>query len=151
MARLQVKNGAWVMICDGKRALLLRNEGDAGLLNLRRVSVREQINPATRDQGSDAAGRAVSPTGCHSGCVEATDWHEIQETRFADLLADELNKAAHEHAFRELVVVAPPKTLAELRRELSKDAQGRIAAEIAKDLTHHTIPEIEKALAMHGA
>ena len=43
--------------------------------------------------------------------------------------------------------MAPPKILAELRRKFSKHTQDRITAEIPKDLTHHTIPEIEKLLA----
>ena len=148
MAKLQVKNGAWVLVCDGKKALLLRNEGDADLLNLRRASVQEQDNPATRDQGSDAPGRANSASGAQSS-VAQTDWHAIEEQRFVDTIAADFNKAALGNAYKELVVVAPPKILAELRRVFSKDTQGRIAAELPKDLTHHTIPEIEKLLAAH--
>ena len=64
-------------------------------------------------------------------------------------MAADLNKAALGNAYKELVVVAPPKILAELRRVFSKDTQGRIAAELPKVLTHHTIPEIEKLLAAH--
>jgi protein required for attachment to host cells len=150
MAKLHVRNGAWVLICDGKKALILRNEGDAELLNLRRASVREQDNPATRDQGTDAPGKTHAPSGVRQGSIGETDWHTIEEQRFADTLAADLNKASMEHAFKDLIVVAPPKTLAELRREFSKDLQGKIAGELAKDLTHHTIPEIEKLLLAQG-
>ena len=45
-----------------------------------------------------------------------------------------------------MIVVAPPKVLGELRREFSQEAQKRIAAEINKDLTNHTIPDIERLL-----
>jgi protein required for attachment to host cells len=146
MAKLQVKNGAWVLVCDGKKALMLRNEGDADLLNLRRAFVQEQDDPASRVQGTDAPGRAFSPSGA-SASVGQADWHTIGEQKFADQIASDLNKASLGHAFKELVVVAPAKTLAELRRVFSKEIQAKIAAELPKDLTHHTIPEIETLLA----
>ncbi len=147
MARLQIKTDAWVLVCDGKKSLLLHNEGDADLLNLRRTSVVEQANPATRDQGSDAPGKATSSGGSRQGPMGETDYHTIEEDRFADTVAADLNKQALANAFKDLVVVAPPKILAELRKQFSKHTQDRIAAEIPKDLTHHTIPEIEKLLA----
>ena len=149
MDTFTVRNGAWVVIGDGKKALVLQNAGDAQLLNLRRVSVREQDNPATRNQGSDSPGRSFSPSGVRSGSVGETDWHQIEEDRFAATIAEDLNRAAREQLFKELVVVAPPKTLAELRREWSKDTQKRIVAEIPKDYTHHPIPEIESMLLTH--
>ena len=149
MAKLHVKNGAWVLICDGKKALMLTNKGDAQLLNLRHATTREQDNPATRDQGSDSPGRTHAPNGTRQGSMGETDWHTIEERRFADTIAEDLNAAAYDHRFKELVVVAPPKILAELRNAFSKEVQGRIAAELPNDLTHHTIPEIEKLLAAH--
>ena len=65
-------------------------------------------------------------------------------------MAGEVNKAASENEFREIVILAPPKCLAEIRRDLSPDAKRRVVAEIAKDYTHHPIPEIEKLLAAHA-
>ncbi len=143
-----VRNGAWVVIGDGKKALVLHNAGDAELINLRRVSVREQGGPATQDEGNDVAGRTADTVNGRGGSTE-TDWHELDETRFADALADDINAAAREHRFKELVVIAPPKTLAELRREWTKETEKLIVAEIAKDYTHHPIPEIERLLATH--
>ncbi len=57
MATLKVHYGAWVLVGDGKKALLLHNEGDNEILDLRRLDVEQPVNPATRDQGSDAPGR----------------------------------------------------------------------------------------------
>ena len=76
-----------MVIGDGKRALVLHNAGDAELINLRRVSVREQTNPATRDQGTDAAGRASNTVFGRGGSMAETDWHAIEEARFAASLA----------------------------------------------------------------
>ncbi len=150
MTTLKVHHGAWVLVGDGKKALFLNNEGDAELLNLRRISVREQVNPATHLQGTDAPGRGSAPSGIRHGAMGETDWHQIEEDHFAATLAGEVNKAASENGFKEIVIVAPPKCLAEIRRDLSPDAKRRVVAEIPKDYTHHPIPEIEKLLAAHA-
>jgi protein required for attachment to host cells len=39
--------------------------------------------------------------------------------------------------------VAPPKILGDLQRAFAKETETKILAEIPKDLTHHTIAEIE--------
>ena len=150
MATLKVHYGAWVMVGDGKKALFLHNEGDAEILNLRRLDVEEKANPATRDQGSDAPGRGHSPVGTRGGSMGGTDFHQVEEDRFAAHVAGRINAAAQENGFKEIVIVAPPKCLAEIRRDLSAEAQRRVVCEIPKDYTHHPIPEIEKLLAGHA-
>ena len=45
-----------------------------------------------------------------------------------------------------LIVVAPPRTLADLRSAFHADVQARIVAEINKDLTKHPVDEIERHL-----
>jgi protein required for attachment to host cells len=47
---------------------------------------------------------------------------------------------------KALVVVAPSKTLAELRDAFHSDVKACIVAEINKDLTKHPVWEIEKHL-----
>ena len=47
---------------------------------------------------------------------------------------------------KALIVVAPPKTLAELRNAFHPDVKAYIGAEINKDLTRHPLGEIEKHL-----
>ena len=150
MATLKVHYGAWVLIGDGSKALFLRNEGDDEILNLRRLDVEEKKNPSTRDQGSDAAGRGHSSNGARGGSLGQTDFHQLEEDRFAAHVAERINGAAHENGFKEIVIVAPPKCLAEIRRDLSAEAAKRVVCEIAKDYTHHPIPQIEKLLAAHA-
>ena len=53
------------------------------------------------------------------------------------------------NAFSQIVIVAPAKILGDLRHEFAKETQSKIVAEIGKDLTHHTIAEIERLLMAH--
>ena len=148
MARRTVHNHAWVLVGDGRKALLLRNEGDPDLLNLRRVEVREQDNPPTHEQGRSAPGRSFSSVGAGRSAVETTDWHDLEEERFAISVAETLNRAAENGLFKHLVVVAPPRALADLRAHFSRRVQDRITFELNKDLTGHPIPDIEKILSV---
>jgi protein required for attachment to host cells len=50
-------------------------------------------------------------------------------------LSDWLDKAVQEDAFDQLVLVAPPQTLGELRKVLKPSVHARILAELNKDLT----------------
>ncbi len=45
-----------------------------------------------------------------------------------------------------MIIVAPPRTLGELRKHYHKEVEKRLAGEIAKDLTGHPVPEIEKII-----
>jgi protein required for attachment to host cells len=146
MTPLKLAHSAWVFVGDGQKALFLINEGDEKFPNLRRLSVEEHQDPPTREQGSDAPGRAYSSVGWGRSAVGQTDWHELEKERFAVAIADRINKAAQSEAFNHLVIVAPPKILGDLRQEFTKETKTKIVAEIPKDLIHHTIAEIEGLL-----
>lgn len=145
MTTVKLPNKAWVLVGDGRKALVLRNDGDETFPNLRAISVfKDKPNPATAELGTDRPGRAVERlTGRRSG-MEETDWHEIAEQRFAHSVAATLS--ARESDIDALVVVAPPKTLAELRDAFSDVLKRKILAEVNKDLTKHPVHEIERLL-----
>jgi protein required for attachment to host cells len=152
MSAIAIHNGAWVLVGDGRRALFFQNHGDADLLDLRVLETRIDDNPATREQGSDAPGRAFASAGAHArSAVANVDWHELEEERFASAMAERINAAAESGELKEIVIVAPPKTLGEIRKDLSVKAQGKVAGELHKDLTKHPVPEIEKLLALKPA
>jgi len=149
MNLVRIHNKAWVLVGDGRKALFLRNEGDADLLDLRRASVRLDDNPPTREQGSDAPGRAQGGGGPRSA-VETTDWHDLAEHRFAGGVAAEIDEAVRSGACKEIILVAPPKVLGDLRKSLHGETLKHVKGEVAKDLTHHRIGDIEQILGKLG-
>ena len=78
--------------------------------------------------------------------VEAVDWHQIEEHRFTRKVAAAMEQVVRTGQVPALVVVAPPKTLAELRSVFHADVKSRVIAEINKDLTKHPVTEIETHL-----
>ena len=123
MTNIAVHNGAWVLVGDGRRALFLQNHGDPDLLDLRVVEARVDENPATRDQGSDAPGRVYGTSGAPRSAVENADWHELEKEHFAKTIAERINIAAEAGELSEIVIIAPPRVLGELRQELSPQGQ----------------------------
>lgn len=147
MDDIRIPHDTLVFVGDGAKALFLRNKGDAQLLNLVVERIFEHENPPTREQGTDRPGRSFASAGTHRSAMEQTDWHQIAEERFASAVAERLYKHAHAGRFDNLVVIAPPKVLGNLRKAFHKEVAERVSAEIPKELTSHPVYEIEKLLA----
>jgi protein required for attachment to host cells len=144
---MQVPHRSFVVVADGKKMLFFRNEGDSEYPKLEVERKREQENPADRDQRTDAPGRTFDASGgAGRSAYEETDFHQLEEDRFAAETADLLKKRALRNDFDSLIIVAPPRTLGELRKHYHKEVEKRLAGEIAKDLTGHPVSEIEKIL-----
>lgn len=154
---MEIAQNTCVLVADGRKLLFLRNEGDHNSPKLEVESKREEDNPATRDQGSDQPGRAVVGGGRagseggqsganHRSAYAETDFHQLQEEHFAADAADMLKQKALRNEYQQLIVVAPPKTLGELRKHYHKEVEQRLAGEVAKDLTNMPLEEIEKIL-----
>jgi protein required for attachment to host cells len=143
---MQLPHNTAVLVADGRKMLLLRNEGDAEFPNLVVEHGEARPNPADRDQKTDAPGRAASQIGGRQSTMDEVDFHQQEEDRFAADTASLLRREAEAGSFESLIVVAPPRTLGELRKHYHVTVSEKLAGEIDKDLTGHTIPDIEKAL-----
>jgi protein required for attachment to host cells len=146
MNDFSIPTGALVLVGDGRKALFLRNRGNPQNVKLVTERVLEQDNPPTREQGSDRPGRAHGSDGNARSAMEETDWHQLAEDRFAGDIAEALYRMAHAQQFEELVVVAPPKVLGILRGAWHKEVSSRIVAEVPKDLTTHSVTEVNRLL-----
>jgi protein required for attachment to host cells len=145
MSKLAIPHDAFVFVGDGRKALFLRNAGDEKFPNLVTERVFADENPPTHEQGSDRPGRAFSSAHASSrSAMETTDWHELEEHRFAQRVSAALETLVRERHAPALVIVAPPRALADLRRDLHPDVKARVVAEIDKDLTKHPVWEIER-------
>jgi protein required for attachment to host cells len=146
MPKINIPHDAFVFVGDGRKALFLRNDGDEKFPNLKTEQVIVDKNPPTQAQGSDAPGRAFSSAAPSRSTYEQTDWHELEEKFFAREVAGTLAKVVRDRKIKALIIVAPPKTLAELRQAFHADVKARIVAEIDKDFTKLPVYEIEKHL-----
>jgi len=144
--KVSVPNGGLVVVADYGKALLIRNNGSPIEPSLEIHKVLEAPdNPLTHEQGTDRPGRATA-AGSHRSAVEQTDWHAIAGTRFMAETAQAIEKACGE-GFSAVVLVAPPRALADLRQAISDNVRNAVVAELDKDFTGMPVNDIARHLA----
>lgn len=147
MSKLRIRQGEWVVVCDGAKALVLENVGDEKFPNLRTKEVYQQEDPPTHEQGTDAPGRSFQSVGTARSAMEQTDWHNQEEERFLVKLAARLDAAVQAGETKSLVIAAPPRALGVLRQAYTHGLRNALRAEIDKDFVKMPVHEIEKHLA----
>jgi protein required for attachment to host cells len=142
-----IRRGDWVVVCDGKKALLLENMGDTKVLKLKTREVHEQPDAKTSEQGTDKPGRSINSIDSRRSAMEQTDWHDQEEERFLQRLASHLDAEVNAGNAKSVIMVAPPRALGVLRQAYSQNLRNVLRAEIDKDFVRMPVDEIEKRLA----
>ncbi len=136
-----------MLVTDGRKRLFFRNEGER-----RRARTSSSSAPPrtpirnTRRSGDRLRRAARRRRSRRGGALPSADAHEVEASRFAAETADELRRGALANEYQDLILVAPPQTLGQLRKSLHPEVEKRMRREIAKDVTGHPVPEIEKML-----
>lgn len=138
---MKISANAIVLVADGRKAIILRNAGDERFPNLTREWDEANQNPPTAAQGTDRPGRVNFQDRRSS--LDQTDWHAEDEAAFAKRAAAALTRLARNAQTKHVVIVAPPRTLAVLRRCLDNEILQLVVAELARDLVRLPISEIE--------
>jgi protein required for attachment to host cells len=146
MASLKIERGEWVVVCDGAKALILQNAGDARFPDLRTRESYEEKHPPTHEQGTDEPGRTQASVGSARSAMEETDWHEQAERNFLAKLASRLDAAVTSSEIASMILVAPPRALGMIRQAYSPHLRGAIRVELDKDYVRLPVPEIETHL-----
>jgi protein required for attachment to host cells len=137
---------ARIVVVDGAKALVLRNQATPPALELTLEREFGQHVPPSRELGSDVPPRAQDSMGRRSA-MDAPDYHQQAEDRFVaevtKAMADDLAKGL----FTQLAVVAPPLALAVWRKHAAPALAKATLIEIDKDLTKHSARDIAAHLA----
>lgn len=130
------KTMTWVLVADGARARLLVSEGPG--TGLKPALGQEFIgtNLPSRDIASDRPGRSFDSAGEGRHAMEPpTDPKRHEKRVFAHEIAQILEDGRKRNAFDQLVIVAPPEALGDLRAELGEELKRLIGGELNKELT----------------
>lgn len=125
-----------VAVADGEKLSLFRNDGDAATVNL----------IALPDPAIDSS--KISSGARHSSSSANPDDSQQDEDGFGAGVTDMLNKQVLEGKIKSLVIIAAPRTLGEMRKGYHKSLSDVLIGELDKDLTGHSVQDIEKALAI---
>lgn len=140
----------WVLVCDASRARLFQVERGDEL-----GMIEELDHPASRarvrDLMADANGRKPNgqPGPRHNnrpGAAPDTDPKEVEAQKFAQMLADKLDKGRLAHSFDRLILAAPPHFLGLLKNTLDDQVQKLLALTVSKDFTGVEARELQERL-----
>jgi protein required for attachment to host cells len=146
MDKVKVDTGDWIVVCDGRKALILENIGDRKFPNLHTREVKEHDVLMTHEQGTDVPGRLFASLGPARSAIEQADWHLAGERDFLKQLASELDVAVTSGKTRHVTIVAPPRALGMLRQAYSASLRAAVRTELAHDYVKLPVGEIEKRL-----
>lgn len=128
-------NGATVAVADGEKLHLFHNTGHESSPKLTALDVGP-VSSANHGSG-----------GRHHSSAANHDHGQVEEDGHSAGVAELLNHDVTSGKIKHLVVIASPRALGELRKHFSKQLSAALLGEIAKDLTGHSIQDIEKAIA----
>ncbi|MGM4984382.1 MULTISPECIES: baeRF12 domain-containing protein [Rhizobium] len=145
MEKHRIPRDSWVLVCDGVKALFLRNDGDAELINLIPVEIYGD-KTAFQAPAADRPGRIYQSQGRSRSSVEAVDLKWQSEEAFVSDVARRLDQLVRNRTVKHLIIIAPPKVLGVLRAHLTPTVHSVVKGEVANDFTMLPIPEIEQRL-----
>ena len=143
---MSLPHQALVLVADGRKMLFLRNHCDDSQIDLRTEAHEEREDRKDHELKSDAPGTMKQSGGFGRPALDETDFHQQEEERWAKTAAEELKKRALRNDFDALAIIAPPKTLGVLRKELHKEVERRLVLTLGKEMTDRPIPDIEDLL-----
>ena len=132
---MQLPKGATVAVADGEKLNLFRNTGD------------EADPRLTALPGADVASDNKGSGGRHHSSSANPDGGQMEEDSFSAGIAALLNRQVLDGKIADLVIIAAPRTLGELRKHYHQKLSAKLVGEIAKDLTGHAVHDIEKTIA----
>ena len=131
---MELPKGAIVAVADGAKINMFTNGGEAGAIKLTAMD-----SPKIDEHNAGSGHRHSSSSANHSDTQQ-------DEDGFAAGIAEVLNKQALGGKLPGLVIIAAPRALGELRKHYHKVLSAVLVGEIAKDLTQHSVADIEKAI-----
>ena len=141
-----------IVVADGARARFFLPAEKAS--RLRSARLPDMVSPASRlharDLKSDKPGRGFSARGDvrRSAFEPPHDYHKLEKHRFSLELAHALDRACERREFDQFVLVAPHRSLGELRKLLSGRVRKAVRCEVARDLTNETLPSLWRHLSL---
>jgi protein required for attachment to host cells len=138
----------WIVAADASRARILQVADQERLLE-----IEDLVNPEGRLQDreltTDANPRLHGPGGMSAREEPSAVEHSVE--MFSKRIGNYLEKARTDHRYDKLYLVAPPKFLGLIRKQLGKEVEKLVTEDLSKDLSWFNAREIERYFAKDSA
>ena len=129
---VEIPHNALVALCDGGKAVLLRNIGTET-----RIALEAERHVAFKDVTNDG------PSGAQ---VRDHTRRQVDEATFAKQIVRLLDELHEKGAFSALVLAADPHTLGQMRNAMHKRLEQAIILTLTKELTNTPPHEVARIL-----
>lgn len=142
-----IKRIFWVVVSDGARYRIFSCQRLGSPLKPVGAGASVESQMLTREIGTGKPGRSqASPHRARHAFENKVDWHDQAEKELADKVAVIMNQGYARKSFQRLLLIAPPKTLGEIRKSLRLKGLADDFIDLDKDLTHLSKHELMKYL-----
>ncbi|RCK42647.1 host attachment protein [Thalassospira xiamenensis] len=143
----------WILVADGGKAHVIAVTRDAEGRHLETVEEMRADNRSSQEIASDKPGRGfANPAGNQQrhAMPPASDPHEHAQKEFVDDVVRYLADECKQGRFDNLIVIAPPKVMGEVRTKMPKPLAEALDGEIVKDLTNVPLGDLPRHLSGTG-
>ncbi len=140
----------WILVADSSRARIFDAE---------KLSSLEEIESFVHTEGrlheqaltSDLPGKDAGVSGGAGGHAyqSKTSAKEQEAINFAKTIAKHLDNAHNAKKFTRLMIVSEPSFLGILRNQLSDQSRKAVCYELDKNITAHSVEDIQQHLPKH--
>ena len=134
----------WVVVADNSRARIFTVETPSSPL----IEIDSIVHPEgrmhDRDITSDLPGRGAGSGGSRHSYETETDAKEYENMEFAKRIAGFLDDSRKGDMCKNLIIVAAPGLLGNLRGELNDQTRKMVTLELDKNLSHLNPNDIRK-------
>jgi protein required for attachment to host cells len=128
-----------VIVADNARARIFASSTAITRLQEEEGFAHPEAHLSNRDLVGDSAGKSVDQ---HGSLDPAADAREVEAQGFAKLLGKHLKELHNAQHFEQLILIAPPRFLGMLRKELASPLDKLVTRSIDKDLTTASLEQI---------
>ncbi|WP_072392333.1 host attachment protein [Hyphomicrobium sp. CS1GBMeth3] len=138
----------WVLVADAGHARVLEQSSQkSGLAVVEGLDIEHPIAKSS-DMVRDALPRTFDSVGPGRHAIAPkSDPHRAEKKNFAKELALTLDAGLAKKAYDDLIIVAPPQMIGDLRPLLSDAVRSRLTRELRLDLADAPLTEIARRLA----
>lgn len=133
---MKLGHNAHVALVDGESFTLFRNEGQ-----IFDPKLAKETSPDLDVTNFSAGVRHQDDIGQELGRTQ------LEELAHGAAVAEWLNQKAIAGKFEDILIIADPKSLGEMRQHYHSELEKRISGELDKTLTGRPVEDIEQAIA----
>ena len=137
----------WVLVSDSSHARIFSVDRETLSLTETDSLIHPEAKLHEQKITSDLPGRqAGGSAGSHHAVSDETDPKKYESLEFARFLARHLEDARNKRDYTNLLIIAAPSFLGQLREQMTAETAKLVSFELDKNLTKHSTDEIRQHL-----